>query len=274
MKLVDTHCHIHSANYELPGDDPTRARWLAGGKPDPDAMIAAAHEADVVKLICVGTDLEDSRLAVGFVKSRQDCAAAVGLHPHEAARYASDKPLLAEFARLALRPEVAAIGECGLDYYYEHSPRQEQQIVLRYQLDLALEHDLPLIFHVRDAFDDFWRILDEYSDRGNIRGVVHSFTDTEVNMREAIKKGLSIGLNGIMTFTKDVKQLDMAKAIPLESLLLETDAPYLTPKPFRGKMCEPKHVRVIAEFLCELRGESLADLAAATSLNAERLFGL
>jgi TatD DNase family protein len=130
---------------------------------------------------------------------------------------------------------------------------------------------LPLIFHVREAFDDFFSTYDQYK---GLRGVVHSFSaDTRV-LDKILSRGLYIGLNGIMTFTKDQKQLEAAKAVPLNRLLLETDAPYLTPVPFRGKICEPKYVRVTAEFLSHLRGETLEELAAATTRNAAELFKL
>src|ERR1044071_3598010 len=125
-----------------------------------------------------------------------------------------------------------------------------------------------MIFHVRDAFDDFWSVFDNY--RG-IRGVIHSFTATETELGQVIERGLYVGLNGIMTFTKNEAQLTAAKAVPLDRLVLETDAPFLAPVPFRGKVCEPAHIRVTAEFLAELRGESLDDLAFATSRNAQDL---
>lgn len=270
-EFIDTHCHIHSAGYELTGDDPTRARWLEAGKTDPDKMIKDAVEQDVKRLICVGTDLEDSERAVEFVQDRKNCWASIGLHPHEARRYASDDEAKKRMASLAARPKVVAVGECGLDYYYNHSPKAEQHVILRFQLELAIENKLPVIFHVRESFDDFWRILDDYPP---IKGVVHSFTGNIDALQEVLERNLYVGLNGIMTFTKDEKQLEMAKTIPIESLLLETDAPYLTPSPYRGTICEPRHARVTAEFLASLRGENLESLANATTLNAIRLFDL
>lgn len=253
--LVDTHCHIQFPDYEL----------------DPDAVIAAATEAGVTRLLCVGCTLKDSQAAITFVQDRESAWATVGLHPHEASKYVHDHRALQQFRELASRPKVVAVGETGLDYYYEHSPRQLQAQLLRFQIAVAQEHDLPLIFHVRDAFADFWQIFDEYKD---LRGVVHSFSATEKELEEVLARGLYVGLNGIMTFTKDIKQLDAAKRVPLDRLVLETDAPFLTPVPFRGKVCEPKHVRVTAEFLANLRGENLEDLAAATTQNAQSLFGI
>ncbi len=275
MELVDTHCHIHSAQYELTGDDLTRAAWLKGGKPDPDNMILTAKEMGVARLICVGTDLEDSRLAVEFVQKRKSCWASIGVHPHEAKRYADDPRALMQLTALATKEKVVAIGEAGLDYYYSHSPKEAQKKVLRFQLELAIEHHLPMIFHIREAFDDFWNVLDEFGAKEQkIMGIIHSFTDKRSVLDEALNRGFFIGLNGIMTFTRATEQLEMAKMVPADRLVLETDAPYLTPTPFRGTICEPKHVRVTAEFLAELRGESLSDIAAASTRNAGQLFGL
>jgi len=140
---------------------------------------------------------------------------------------------------------------------------------------LALEHNLPVIFHVRDAFDDFWPIFERYYSKDRpIRGVLHSFTDTQANLEKALGYGLYIGVNGIATFTKKPEQQAMYRSIPLASLLLETDAPFLTPVPYRGKICEPYHIRTIAEFLAAQRGEKLEAISEATTSNARRLFGI
>ena len=167
--------------------------------------------------------------------------------------------------------KIVGIGECGLDYFYDHSPREDQIAMLKFQIELALEHDLPLSFHVREAFDDFWPIFESY--RGSdLRGVLHSFTDTAVNLEKAVEQGLHFGVNGIVTFTKDEAQRVIYRTIPQRLLLMETDAPFLTPVPFRGKVCEPRHVRVTAQFLADLRSENLEDLAVATTANARALF--
>lgn len=259
LELVDTHCHIHFPDYEL----------------DPREVIAEASEAGVTKLIAVGCTLTDSKLAIQLAAQYPQVWASIGLHPHEAAQYVRDDHALQQFRALALAPKVVAIGETGLDYYYNHSPKEDQQKLLRFQLNLAAEHELPLIFHVRDAFDDFWTVLDEFTSTGQqVRGVIHSFTATNTELKQVLARGLYIGLNGIMTFTKDAGQLEAAKALPLQKLLLETDAPFLTPHPFRGTICQSKHVRVTAEFLADLRGESLEQLCAVTSANAKELFKL
>jgi TatD family hydrolase len=171
-------------------------------------------------------------------------------------------------ASLAER-KIVAIGECGLDYFYNHSNKKDQAKALRAQLELAVGHNLPVIFHVREAFDDFWPIFDSYK---GLHGVLHSYTDNQANLQKALERDLFIGANGIMTFTKEQQQLEVAKAVPLEKLLLETDAPFLTPVPFRGRVNEPAHVRLVADFLAHLRGEPLAELANQTSANAQTLF--
>jgi TatD DNase family protein len=253
MELVDTHCHIHFPDYEL----------------DPDEVRADAQNDGVTRLICVGCTLTDSQAAIEYAEKHANVWASIGLHPHEAGVYIHDHEKLQIFRSLASKPNVIAVGETGLDYYYEHSTKEDQKKLLRFQLDLALQHKMPLIFHVRDAFEDFWPIFDEYQ---GLTGVVHSFTATSREVEQIVSRGLYIGLNGITTFTKNPEQLEATRAIPLEHLLLETDAPFLTPVPFRGTICQPKHVRVTAEFLGSLRGESLETLAAATTSNAKRLF--
>ncbi|HVV66827.1 MAG TPA: TatD family hydrolase [Candidatus Saccharimonadales bacterium] len=270
MELVDTHCHIQSAGTEG-GERITREKWGKVPGLTGDKMIADAAKDGVTRLLCVGCDGEDSRLAIDFVKNREKCWATVGIHPHEAQHYTGQEAKLAAFASLASEPKVVAIGECGLDYYYEHSPKEAQLELLRFQIELALKHDLPLIFHVREAFDDFWPIFDTYT---GVRGVLHSFTDTAENLERAMERNLYVGVNGIATFAKNPKQLDVYRSIPLQKLLLETDAPFLTPTPYRGSINEPRRVRRIAEFVSEIRGESLEQIAQATTVNAQKLFAI
>lgn len=256
VKYFDTHCHIHFDDFGM----------------SPDTALKNAVEAGVEDMMLVGCTLEDSESAFKFVDEHPDykCHISIGLHPHEGSHYADDQVALDKFAKLAARPETKAIGETGLDYYYENSPKETQKKLLKFQLDLAQEHDLPLIFHIRDAFEDFFEIFDTYT---GLRGVVHCFSATERELGEILKRDLYVGLNGIMTFTKDEKQLAAAKAVPLNRMVLETDAPYLTPKPFRGTICEPKYVATTAAFLADLRGEKLEDIAQATTANAKELFG-
>lgn len=252
MQLIDTHCHIHDPKYELQVPE----------------VLNNAQKAGVRSIVCIGTSALDSQQAVEFVKDKPNCFASIGLHPHDAKLGEDDFELL---ANLINKPKVIAIGEFGLDYFYENSPKADQITALRYQLELAANSGKPCIFHIREAFDDFWPIFDEYT---GIKGVVHSFTAGEKELNECLKRGLFIGLNGIMTFTKDQGQLGAAKAVPLDKLLLETDSPFLTPVPKRGTINEPANVELVAEFLSRLRGESVATLAEATTGNAHALFGI
>lgn len=253
--LTDTHCHIHFPDYPV----------------ETKTVLEAAKKAHVTRMICVGCTLLDSKLAVDMAKRHKNIWASIGLHPHEAEKYIGDFQALQVFNDLAKSKRVIAIGEAGLDYYYLHSKKEDQKKLLRFQLDIASEYKLPLIFHVRDAFDDFFGIIDEYP---KITGVVHSFSAGVSELEQVLKRGLHVGLNGIMTFTTSEDQLAAARAVPLDRLVLETDAPFLTPKPYRGTICEPKHVLVTAEFLADIRGESFNDLARVTTNNAVKLFGL
>lgn len=270
VHLVDTHCHIQSAGLQQ-GERTTLELWAKHPELSGDALVARAAEEGVRRLICVGCDLEDSKLAVDFARDRPTCWASIGIHPHEAQHFVHDEAKKAEFESLAAADKVVAIGECGFDFYYNHSPKEAQIPILQFQIALALKYDLPLIFHVREAFDDFWPLFDSYK---GLRGVLHSFTDSTENMQKAIERGLYIGVNGIATFAKNPEQLEVYKTIPLEHLLLETDAPFLTPTPYRGTINEPKFVSRVAEFLAELRGESREQIAATTTQNAHQLFGI
>jgi TatD DNase family protein len=231
-------------------------------------VLRRATEAGVNRLICVGTNEHTSEEAVKFVVDKDNCWASLGLHPHEAI----NGPVAIEKLRsFVSEPKVVAIGECGLDYFYNHSPRDKQTAMLRAQIELALEHDLPMIFHVREAFDDFWPIFDSYQ---GIRGVLHSFTDTSENLGKALERNLYIGVNGISTFTKVESQRDMYRAVPLDHLLLETDAPFLTPVPHRGTVNEPAFVTFVAKHLSDLQHISLEELSVATNRNATNLFSI
>lgn len=268
MELVDTHCHIHEALERM---TPVYDKWHEKGEVDVDTIITEAYDAGVLKMICVGTTLADSQLAVKVATERENVYSSIGIHPHEAKEHLS-RSVKDKFASLVGSRKVVAVGECGLDYFYNHSPRKDQTQILKFQIELALEHDLPLIFHVRNAFADFWPIFDSfYQGSQKVRGVLHSFTDSISNLEKALERGLFVGVNGIATFSKDV---NLFKAIPLENMLLETDAPFLTPTPYRGTINAPKHTRVIAEYLADLEQVPLAKLAADTTANANRLFGI
>ena len=248
--LVDTHCHIHEPDYDL----------------SIDAVLSVARDNSVAEMICVGTSEESSRQAVAFANTHAGIFAAIGVHPHDTKDgYGSIKELA------GTSKKIIAVGEIGLDYFYGHSPRDVQLRALKEQIDIAISNDLPIIFHVREAFDDFWPIFDTYT---SIRGVLHSFTDSHENLQKALSRGLFIGVNGISTFTKDETQKAVFDSIPLDRLLFETDAPFLTPVPFRGKINQPAYVRNIAEYHATRRGISVVDIASATTENAKKLFAL
>ena len=249
MQLTDTHCHIHESSYPLASRD----------------VLARAHEAGVTRMICVGTNEKSSEEAAAFAQNHEGVYFSIGVHPHDT------KDGWEKLEALTKAPKLVAVGEIGLDYFYTHSPREVQLAALEAQLDLALQHDLPVIFHVREAFADFWPVFDNFK---GIKGELHSFTDTLEHLEQALKRGLFIGVNGISTFTKSEAQRAMFASIPLERLLLETDAPFLTPAPFRGKVNEPAFVRQIAEFHAQVRGISLDQIAHVSTANAQTLFKL
>ncbi len=252
--FIDTHCHIHEPQYL--GADIALQRGVAEG---------------VSKVICVGTSELSSRQAVSFAQSRAHVYASVGVHPHDAKDgWAEVGVQLREHATIDTSP-IVAVGEIGLDYFYSHSPRDTQILALEQQLQWALDAKLPVIFHVRDAFEDFWPIFDSFS---GIRGVLHSFTDTIHQLENGLARGLYVGVNGISTFTKDKAQQKMFEAIPLDRMLLETDAPFLTPRPYRGKVNEPAFVRLVAENVSERRDIPFETVASATTTNAEQLFAI
>ena len=252
MDLVDTHCHIQFDDYG-----------------DSVGALERARKAGVGHVFVVGCSLEDSQKAVDFAAMHENVWAVVGVHPHEAKQYKAAELKLA-LRELAEQPKVVAIGEIGLDYYYLHSSKSKQIDILNTQLKVAQEADLPVVFHVRQAFDDFWQIYDK-----NPRpGVIHSFSSGLEDLEQIINRQLYVGLNGIMTFTKNNDQLEAAKQVPLQKLVLETDAPFLTPAPFRGTKNEPVQIVTIARFLADLRKERSEELAAQTTKNAIELFKL
>ncbi len=253
MKLIDSHCHIHESEF-------------FSDQNQQEAVYARAIEAGV-GIACVATSEKASREALDFVARHDHTWAVLGVHPHEAKDgCAAVGELLAE-----KHEKTVGIGEIGLDYYYNNSPREVQIAVLEQQLQWAMDYDLPVSFHVREAFADFWPVFDNFH---GIRGVLHSFTDTQANLEAGFSRGLYVGVNGISTFTKDAAQQRMFASIPLEKMLLETDAPFLTPAPLRGKMNEPSYVGRVAEHASELRGVSLDVVSRTTTDNARKLFAI
>jgi len=253
--LIDTHCHIHESDYPL----------------DADEVIKRASENEVNGIICIGTNQENSILAIEFAKKHKGVYATVGIHPH----YAKDGIEGLEKIISSNRESIVAIGEIGLDYFYDNSPREDQIKVLRDQIKLAIKYDLPVIFHIREALDDFWPIFDELDSKDYpIRGVMHSFSDTLENMQKILDRGLLISVNGLSTFIKDEAKKAMFLAIPVDKMVLETDAPFLTPVPFRGKVNESAYVKNIAEYHGAIRNIGLDEISSITTNNARDLFNL
>ena len=260
LRLIDSHCHLHDTEFFADNREELYQQTIAAG----------------IGMICVGTDERSSRQAVEFAANRDYTWAAVGVHPHDSKGGWNEVEQLLK-SREDNSP-IVAIGEIGLDYYYNHSPRDVQIQALEAQLQLAIDYDLPVSFHIRDGaagqisvWDDFWPIFDNFH---GLRGVLHSFTDTRLNLDKGFARGLYVGLNGISTFTKDQAQQELFASIPLERLLLETDAPFLTPKPFRGKLNKPECVELVAQYWAAERKLALRDLEKAATDNTVKLFGL
>ncbi len=247
--LIDTHCHIHESNYPLDIND----------------VMTRAHQTGVMQIICIGTSVSNSHQAIEFASDHEGVFASIGVHPY------NSKEGLGELEQLIdpVNPSVIAVGEIGLDYHYNHTPRDLQIQVLQAQIELALKHNLPIIFHIREAFDDFWPVFDNFH---GIRGELHSFTDNIENAQKGLKRGLYIGVNGYSTFTKNESQKAMFAMLPIDKLLLETDAPFLTPVPFRGKVNEPAFVKNVADYHGMIRKISSDEIAIVTTANARVLF--
>jgi TatD DNase family protein len=252
MALVDTHAHLHFDTYNGLVDD----------------VHKRAEEAGVTKIITVGVDVADSIKAIELAVQKDDIYASAGIHPHVADAAEDD---FAQLADLLLKEKVVAVGECGFDFFKSKTSKEQQESALRRQLDLAEKLDLPVIFHIREAFTEFLRVISDYP---KVQGVVHSFSAGPHEAEQVLSRGLMVALNGIMTFTKAPQQLEAAKLIPADKLLLETDCPFLSPAPERGRTNEPAKVKIVAEFLAELRNESYMKLSDATTVNAEKLFRL
>jgi TatD DNase family protein len=256
--MIDTHAHVHDRGY----DD------------DRDAVLARAREAGVDRIVTVGCDLDDSRRALE-VAEMHDLLATIGIHPHEASGAPDD--LAAAFDELrAQAPErIVGVGETGLDYYYDHSPHDAQARVLRAQLDYARERALPVVFHQRDAYDDFVAILRERWDPAVQRGVIHCFTGDAAQARTFVTEfGMRLGIGGVVTFKTAEPLRDAVRAVGLDALVLETDCPYLAPIPHRGKRNEPAYVADTAAVVARVLACSVADVHAVTTRNATALFGL
>lgn len=257
---TDAHCHLQDRFFD--------------GAPDAEVALheslTRAREAGVARAVVIGTDLESSTQALALVERAApiELYATVGLHPHDAA---SD---LAPVARLAreLPARLVGIGECGLDYFYEHSPREAQRVSFAGQIGLAHELDLALVIHARDAFADLFDVLD--SEGVPSRTVIHCFTGTPADAEGCLARGCDVSISGVVTFKNAEALREATRLIPLDRLHVETDSPFLAPVPFRGRANEPSFVKVVGEYVAQLRGEDVALVRAETSKNTARLFKL
>jgi TatD DNase family protein len=252
--LVDSHCHL---------DFPEFA-------PELDAVVQRASDAGVKVCVSIGTTLAKFPSVRAIAERFENVWCSVGIHPHEAQHELLDTP--AALVDAAKHPKVIGIGETGLDYYYEHSPRPQQIANFRSHIDAARQSRLPVIVHTRDADDDTIRVLEEEMAAKPFTGLIHCFTGTQRLADAALALGMSISVSGIATFKKSDELRAVLKTVPLERLLVETDAPYLAPMPYRGKRNEPAFVAHTAALLAGLKDVSAEELARVTTGNFFELF--
>ena len=244
---VDSHCHL----------DDTRGETL-------DAVVDAARDAGVATMITIGCDVAGSRTMIGIAERFDGIWATAGVHPHDAKRG------LDGLAELLGHPKLVAVGECGLDYHYDNSPREVQRTVFAEQLALAAAHDLPVVIHTREAWEDTFAILDEAG--AGERCVFHCFSGGVDEARRALERGARLSFSGIVTFPAATEVHDAARHCPADRLLAETDSPYLTPVPHRGKPNRPAYVTHVVARLAELRGEAVGTVRDAVAANTARAF--
>ena len=252
--MIDSHCHIDFADF-----DDRRGE-----------VIAEARRVGVHTLINIGVDLTTSERSVALAEQYEMIHAAVGVHPHDARTL--DDQTLEKIRQLAAHPKVIAIGEIGLDFYRDLSPRRVQKIAFHRQMQLAVELNLPVVIHTRNAFEETCLIVGEYSDLLP-GGVFHCFPGSEQDAARVFELGFVVGVGGVVTYPNS--QLGrVAVSIPLERIILETDAPYLAPVPYRGRTNQPAYVRFVRDKLAELRGQSAGEIEKVTDRTGRKLFGL
>jgi TatD DNase family protein len=257
--LADTHCHIDMKDFDQ----------------DRDAVLERAREANVRRFLIPGVDLKSSRSAIRIAEANKDVYAAVGIHPHDASHW--DDATREELRQLAHSPKVVAIGEIGLDYYRNLSPQDAQKKAFHDQLELAAELELPVILHNRDASEDLIEgILQRTEDLPDRlvgrRGVLHAFSANMETACAAMEAGFYLGIAGPITYPKSDKHRSLIANCPLERLILETDAPYLSPQSLRGRRNEPANIPLVAEEIALLFNMNLREVAERTSKNASNLF--
>jgi TatD DNase family protein len=254
-KLTDSHAHLDDESFDV----------------DREELINSLYDNDVDMVLNPGADLKTSQNAVKLAEKYPFIYAAVGCHPHDSK--IMDDNTMNFFREMANNKKVIAIGEIGLDYYYDNSDRETQRKWFREQIRLAKELDLPYIVHDRDAHEDVFRIMKEEHYSGT-RGILHCYSSSVEMAREFIKLGFYISLGGPVTFKKSKTPKLVAHDVPFDRLLIETDSPYLTPEPFRGKRNEPKYVKYVAEEIAAIRNVTAEEVAEKTSRNFKQLFCL
>jgi TatD DNase family protein len=253
--LFDTHAHLHFPEFDA----------------DREAMLARARESGVRRMVTIGTDVETSRASIALAAREADVWATVGIHPHDAAE--ADAAALAEIERLASEPRVMAVGEIGLDYFRDLSPREDQTRVFRAAIGIARRAGKPVVIHCRDAHEDTLAILAEER-VAEVRGIMHCFSGDVAIARRCLDLGLLISLAGPVTYPNARALPEVARFVPGDRLVVETDCPFLPPQGYRGKRNEPAYLSITATRVAELRGETLDALAARTTANACALFGI
>lgn len=251
MNLIDVHTHLNMLEIS------------------PEEALDSAASQKVDRVITIGTCPDDLPVVLELARKHAPrVACTLGVHPHEAELYT---PEVERFIREnAPSPEVVAIGETGLDYYYDNAPREKQQEVFRAQMELAAELNLPVEIHTRDAEPDTMRILDEY--RGRVRGLLHCFTGTWEMAKNGLDNGYYVSISGVVTFKNAEALREVVRRVPLDRLHVETDAPFLAPVPHRGKKNQPAFITHTAELVAQLKGVSVETLAAQLQENARTLF--
>ena len=255
--LVDSHAHIQSAEYAS----------------EVEAVLQRAQDAGVEKIIVVGGagELSSNEAAVVLAESHPQLCATVGMHPHDAKDVGEEE--IDKLIQLTVKPKVVAVGETGLDFYYNHSPQDVQRRIFTRFIHMARETHLPLVVHERDAFHDAAELL-RGEGGGEVRGVIHCFTGNYEAARSYLNLGFYLSFAGIITFKTAGSLRDVVRAVPLERIFVETDSPYLTPVPHRGKRNEPAYVRCVAEMIANVKGVTIEEVARATTQNVRELFGI
>lgn len=254
--LIDTHAHLDEDAFSQ----------------DVDEVVERAVSSGVVSILAVATTADSSRATIALAGRFPQVFASVGIHPNYAAQARPGDWEAVE--QLVTSPKVVAVGETGLDRYWDHTPFEVQRDYFRRHIELARSHDLPFIVHCRDAEPDVIAVLREAASCGPLKGVMHSFCGSSATLAVALELGLYISFAGMVTFKKNVELRQLAATVSLDRLLVETDSPYLAPLPHRGKRNEPAFVRHTAECLAEVHGKTLEELSALTTANARTLFRL